>query len=283
MASNVTLHQSKEHVFRTSKIERDVRAAFESRVALPGGGYLFIEHTEAMHVVDVNSGRAGKGLSQEQNSLRVNLESAKEIAKQLRLRDLGGIICVDFIDMRSHSARQKVYDELKKEFRKDRAVTKLLPMSDFGVVEITRQRLRPSITTTTNIDDLPPLEEIPEPVPTQPAPSEQEDTSEEAESTKPQPTSDEVVAHLDRWLTTYREEVQDQHRKRPILVRVHPFLAAYLNRGIPSLLTRWRLRTRLKLKLDVAENADPLTFSVRDEKSGKNLTRKYDPDRRNDG
>ena len=283
MASNVTLHQSKEHVFRTYKIERDVRAAFESRVALPGGGYLFIEHTEAMHVVDVNSGRAGKGLSQEQNSLRVNLESAKEIAKQLRLRDLGGIICVDFIDMRSHSARQKVYDELKKEFRKDRAVTKLLPMSDFGVVEITRQRLRPSITTTTNIDDLPPLEEIPQPVPTQPAPFEQEDMSEETESTKPQPTSDEVVAHLDRWLTTYREEVQDQHRKRPILVRVHPFLAAYLNRGIPSLLTRWRLRTRLKLKLDVAENADPLTFSVRDEKSGKNLTRKYDPDRRNDG
>jgi len=281
MAPNVKLHQSKEHVFRTYKIERDVRAAFESRVPLPGGGYLFIEHTEAMHVVDVNSGRAGKGLSQEENSLRVNLESAREIAKQLRLRDLGGIICVDFIDMRSHSARQKVYDELKKEFRKDRAVTKLLPMSDFGVVEITRQRLRPSITTTSNIDDLPPLEEIPEPEPRQPAQA-PADASDEAESTKPQPSSDEVVAHLDRWLTTYREEVQDQHRKRPILVRVHPFLAAYLNRGIPSLLTRWRLRTRLKLKLDVAENADPLSFSVRDEKSGKNLTRKYDPDRRND-
>jgi Rne/Rng family ribonuclease len=284
MASNVTLHKSNEHVFRTYKIERDVRAAFESRVPLPGGGYLFIEHTEAMHVVDVNSGRAGRGLSQEENSLRVNLESAREIAKQLRLRDLGGIICVDFIDMRSHSARQKVYDELKKEFRKDRAVTKLLPMSDFGVVEITRQRLRPSITTTTNIDDLPPLEELPEPEPrrpepSQPAPAEPE-ADEAVESTKPQPTSDEVVAHLDRWLTTYRAEVQDQHRKRPILVRVHPFLAAYLNRGIPSLLTRWRLRTRLKLKLDVAENADPLTFSVRDEKSGKNLTRKYDPDRR---
>jgi ribonuclease G len=287
MAANVTLHTSKEHVFRTYKIERDVRAAFETRVPLPGGGYLFIEHTEAMHVVDVNSGRAGRGLSQEENSLRVNLESAREIAKQLRLRDLGGIICVDFIDMRSHSARQKIYDELKKEFRKDRAVTKLLPMSDFGVVEITRQRLRPSITTTTNIDDLPPLEELPEPEPRHVAPPASAATDERpphssGEQTGPQPTTDEVVAHLDRWLSTYRAEVQEQHRKRPVLVRVHPLLGAYLNRGIPSLLTRWKLRTRLKFRLDPVEDADPLSFSVRDEKSGKNLTKKYDPDRRND-
>src|SRR5690554_2671129 len=270
MAPNVTLHKSKEHVFRTYKIERDVRAAFETRVPLPGGGYLFIEHTEAMHVVDVNSGRAGRGLSQEENALRVNLESAREIAKQLRLRDLGGIICVDFIDMRSESARRKVYDELKKQFRKDRAVTKLLPMSDFGVVEITRQRLRPSITTTTSVDDLPPLEDLPEPAPAAPA---------APEPSEPAPTATEVVEALERWLATYRAEVRDEHRKRPILIRVHPFLAAYLNRGIPSTLTRWRLRTRLKFRLDVDEAAAPLSFSVLDEKSGKNLTKKYDRER----
>lgn len=282
MAANVVLHKSKEHVFRTYKIERDVRAAFETRVPLPGGGYLFIEHTEAMHVVDVNSGRAGRGLSQEENSLRVNLESAKEIAKQLRLRDLGGIICVDFIDMRSHSARQKVYDELKKQFRKDRAVTKLLPMSDFGVVEITRQRLRPSITTTTNVDDLPPLEEMPEPAPRHlaEAPLEEAAAPAGSASSGPAPTAAEIVEKLDRWLSTYRAEVQEQHRKRPILLRVHPFLAAYLDRGIPSTLTRWRFRTRLKFRLDVDETADPLGFVVLDEKSGKNLTRKYDVDGR---
>ncbi len=273
MAPLVMLHKSKEHVFRTYKIERDVRAAFETRVPLPGGGYLFIEHTEAMHVVDVNSGRAGRGLSQEENSLRVNLEAAKEVTKQLRLRDLGGIICVDFIDMRSHSARQKVYDELKKQFRKDRAVTKLLPMSDFGVVEITRQRLRPSITTTTNVDDLPPLEDLPEPEPRQ---ADMLATESFAVTTEPALTATEVVAKLERWLATYRTEVQDQHRKRPILVRVHPFLAAYLDRGIPSTLTRWRFRTRLKFRLDVDEAASPLAFAVLDEKSGKNLTRKYD-------
>ena len=279
MAPLVKLHDGKEHVFRKYKIDGEVRAAFESRVNLPGGGYLFIEHTEAMHVVDVNSGRAGRGLSQEQNSLRVNVESAKMIAKQLRLRDLGGIICVDFIDMRSESARKKVYDELKKEFRKDRAVTKLLPMSDFGVVQITRQRLRPSITTTTNVDDLPPA-------PTEhDAPTahiEVEDEPRTEARTGPQPTTAEIIEELERWLETYRDEVQDQHRKRPILIKLHPLLAAYLNRGLPSTLTRWRFRTRLKLKLDVAEDADPLSFAVRDEKSGKNLTKKYDPDRRED-
>lgn len=273
MVDVVQLHQKKEPVFRTYNIERDVRAAFESRVSLPGGGYLFIEHTEAMHVVDVNSGRAGRGMSQEENALKVNVEAAREIAKQLRLRDLGGIICVDFIDMRSDSYRRKVYDELKRAFRRDRAVTKLLPMSDFGVVEITRQRLRPSITTTLDVDDVG---------------AEEGDETEVQIEQKVRPTSTpaptrsaaEIVAHLQEWLKTYRSEVQDRHRKRPILIRVHPFLAAYLQKGIPSTLTRWRLRTMLKLRLDIEESVDPLTFSVRDEKSGKNLTRKYDPERR---
>ncbi len=280
MAPKVKLHTSKEHVFRTYKIDGEVRAAFESRVSLPGGGYLFIEHTEAMHVVDVNSGRAGRGLSQEQNALRVNLEAARAITKQLRLRDLGGIICVDFIDMRSESARRKLTDELKREFRKDRAVTKLLPMSDFGVVQITRQRLRPSITTTTDVDDLP--EPLPEPEAGGPDSQEQtlEYAPEPATERESQPdgeaqTAAEVVADLERWLATYRAEVQEQHRKRPILVRVHPFLAAYLQRGVPSALTRWRFRTRLKFRLDVDDSANPLAFSVRDEKSGKNLTKKY--------
>lgn len=275
MASAVQLHQRKEPVFRTYKLEADVRAAFESRVSLPGGGYLFVETTEAMHVVDVNSGRAGRGMSQEENALKVNLEAAAEIAKQLRLRDLGGIICVDFIDMRSDAYRKKVYDELSRAFRKDRAVTKLLPMSDFGVIEITRQRLRPSITTTLDVEEMDtPIEDREE------TPKERPTGSTVARSYADAPSASEIVAHLERWLGTYRDEVSDKHKKRPILIRVHPFLAAYLQRGIPSLLTRWRFRTRLKLVLDVDESADPLAFSVKDQKSGKNLTKKYDPDRR---
>ncbi|RMF58209.1 MAG: Rne/Rng family ribonuclease, partial [Bacteroidetes bacterium] len=147
MAPAVQLYKGKKPIFEATKIARDVAEAFESRVNLPSGGYLFIEQTEAMHVIDVNSGRAGKGLTQEQNSLRVNLEAARVIARQIRLRDLGGIIVVDFIDMRDERNRRKVYEAMKQEFRKDRAVTKILPMSDFGLIQITRQRLRPSITT----------------------------------------------------------------------------------------------------------------------------------------
>ena len=148
MVPAVQLHKGKQPIFEATGIMKTVEQAFEHRVDLPTGGYLFIERTEAMHVVDVNSGRSGKGMTQEENSLRVNLEAARILARQIRLRDLGGIIVVDFIDLKHDKNKKKVYDELKREFRKDRAVTKLLPMSDFGLVQITRQRLRPSITST---------------------------------------------------------------------------------------------------------------------------------------
>ena len=153
MEDAVQLHEGRQPIFEAVGIDKDVRAAFNMRVDMPSGGYLFIERTEAMHVVDVNSGRAGRGLSQEENAIRINMESARAIAKQLRLRDLGGIIVVDFIDLRDEKNRRKITDELRKEFRHDRAVTKVLPMSDFGLVQITRQRLRPSFTHYATADD----------------------------------------------------------------------------------------------------------------------------------
>ena len=148
MISCVELHDGDEPVFEAAGIQQGADRAFKDRVELPSGGYLFIEQTEAMHVVDVNSGRSGKGKSQAENSLSVNLEAARVIARQIRLRDLGGIIVVDFIDLRNDDDKKKVYNELKEGFEDDRAITKVLPMSDFGLVEITRQRLRPSLMET---------------------------------------------------------------------------------------------------------------------------------------
>jgi ribonuclease G len=148
MADRVELHEGNAPIFEAAGIQQGADRAFKDRVELPSGGYLFIEQTEAMHVVDVNSGRSGKGKSQAENSLSVNLEAARVIARQIRLRDLGGIIVVDFIDLERDENKKKVYDELEEGFADDRAITKVLPMSDFGLVEITRQRLRPSITTT---------------------------------------------------------------------------------------------------------------------------------------
>ena len=145
MVPNIELYRGSEHIFDYMKISRDVDSVFSPRVKMPSGGYLIFEQTEAMYVVDVNSGRYAAKRDQEENSLKTNLESAREIAKQLRLRDIGGIIVVDFIDLREDANRKKVFDELKREFRKDRAKTNVLPMSDFGLVQITRQRIRPSV------------------------------------------------------------------------------------------------------------------------------------------
>jgi len=145
LLEKIELYKSSSSIFDEFKIEEQVKTLMGRKVPLPSGGYLIIEHTEAMVVIDVNSGRYAKSKEQEQNSLKTDLEASREIARQLRLRDIGGIIVVDFIDLEEDKNRKKIYDELKKEFRKDRSKVSVLPMSDFGLVQITRQRIRQNI------------------------------------------------------------------------------------------------------------------------------------------
>lgn len=259
MVPAVQQHKGKHPVFKAAKIAHDVNQAFESRVDLPSGGYLFIEHTEAMHVVDVNSGRAGRGLSQEQNSLKVDLEAVHAIAKQIRLRDLGGIIVIDFIDLREERNRKKVYFELKKAFSRDRAVTKILPMSDFGLVEITRQRLRPSITKTFSSNE-----------------NKDKATAGEAEA-KPRRkeravrsiTIEGFVEKIERWITSYKAKGLG----RSVALQVHPFAAAFLSQKIPAYPTRWFLRYFIRVKLVIDDSLDPLGFRFLDPKTGKEIPR----------
>jgi ribonuclease G len=141
-------YKSSNSIFDEFKIEEQIKTLMGRKVPLPSGGYLIIEHTEAMVVIDVNSGRYAKSKEQELNSLKTDLEAAREIARQLRLRDIGGIIVIDFIDLEEDKNRKKIYDELKKEFRRDRSKVSVLPMSDFGLVQITRQRIRQNILQT---------------------------------------------------------------------------------------------------------------------------------------
>jgi ribonuclease G len=145
LASKVEHYKPSVPIFEAFKIEEKIKELFGRKVALKSGGYLMIEHTEAMWVIDVNSGKYAANKEQEMNSLKTDLEAAREIVRQLRLRDIGGLIVVDFIDLEQDRNRKKVYDELKKEFRRDRAKVSLLPMSDFGLIEITRQRIRQNI------------------------------------------------------------------------------------------------------------------------------------------
>lgn len=145
MEKNVSLYKGKLPLFEGYSIAKDVESIFSRKVWLKSGGYIIIEHTEAMVVIDVNSGRYAAKREQEENSLKTNLEAAREIVRQLRLRDIGGIIVVDFIDMLDQKNAKKVYDAMKTELRHDRAKSNILPMSDFGIMQITRERIRPSL------------------------------------------------------------------------------------------------------------------------------------------
>jgi ribonuclease G len=136
-------------IFDQFGITKQVKAAFGKTVNLPSGAYLIVEHTEALHVIDVNSGYKSVSNNQEQNALETNLEAAEEIARQLRLRDLGGIIVVDFIDMKLPDNKRRLIDAMESFMRTDRAKHAVLPISKFGLMQITRQRMKPEVSINT--------------------------------------------------------------------------------------------------------------------------------------
>ncbi|MFZ4613252.1 MAG: Rne/Rng family ribonuclease, partial [Bacteroidia bacterium] len=145
------LYKNQEPIFDFYGVDRQIKASFGKTVNIKHGAYLIIEHTEAMHVIDVNSGHRQKSdSSQEVNALDVNMEAAIEVARQLRLRDMGGIIVIDFIDMHSADNRKLLFDKLKEEMKTDRAKHTILPPTKFGLVQITRQRVRPEMNVVTN-------------------------------------------------------------------------------------------------------------------------------------
>ena len=259
MVQDVQLQSSDVPVFEEAGIAQAVEEAFQSRVNLPSGGYLFLEQTEAMHVIDVNSGRAGRGLSQEESSLRVNLEAARILGKQIRLRDLGGIIVVDFIDMRDERNRRKVFDALRREFYSDRAVTKILPMTDFGLIQITRQRLRPSITQTFSL-----TEELEGAA----SSSEGGRSGYSARGSGPMNPKD-LISKIERWITNFKKS----GRSGTVKLRVHPFTASYFRSGFPSQALRWYLRFGVRLKVESDPKVDPMSFRMFDGKSSTEITR----------
>ena len=204
-------------------MEKEIETTLARKVWLKSGGYIIIEPTEAMVVIDVNSGRYAPKKEQEQNSLRTDLEAAREITRQLRLRDLGGIIVCDFIDLDDEKNKKKVYEELKKEFRKDRAKVTVLPMTEFGLVQITRQRVRQNI-----------LHSFTEPCPT-------------CGGSGLVQSKTTTLNQIDRWLRRFKTET---HEKR-LTLRVNPNLAASLREGTISRLKRIMVKYFVLIKLEV--------------------------------
>ncbi|MDZ7660716.1 Rne/Rng family ribonuclease [Fodinibius sp.] len=221
MLPNVELYKGREHIFDFMKVAKDVDSIFSPRVRMPSGGYLIFEQTEAMYVVDVNSGPYAAKEKQEDNSLKTNLEAAREVAKQLRLRDIGGIIVVDFIDLRNDKNRKKIYDELKKEFKKDPAKTNVIGMSDFGLVQITRQRIRPSVVNS-----------VSKVCPT-------------CGGSGSVVTKNTIIADLDAWLSKFRTTTD----YRAVDIYINPYLKAYLEKGLLSIRRKWMIRYWLKITL----------------------------------
>jgi ribonuclease G len=147
----IRLYNSKVPIFQHFGIDKQIKASFGKNVMFSNGAYLIIEHTEAMHVIDVNSGRKTTDAeSQQENALKINIEATKEIARQLRLRDLGGIIVIDFIDLKNPNHRKELLDALTLAMKPDRSKHNILPMSKFGLVQITRERVRPEININTS-------------------------------------------------------------------------------------------------------------------------------------
>lgn len=221
MLPNVQNYKGKEHIFDYMKISEDVNSIFSPRVRMKSGGYLIFEQTEAMYVVDVNSGPYAAKASQEENSLKTNLDAAREIAKQLRLRDIGGIIVVDFIDLKEEKNRKKIYDELKKEFRKDQAKTNLIGMSDFGLVQITRQRIRPSVVNS--VSKVCPM----------------------CGGSGNVVSQDTILTDIESWLSKFKHNTA----YRAIDLYVNPYLRSMITKGLFS--RRWKWVTKYHLKISV--------------------------------
>lgn len=210
----VKLYKSSVPIFEKFHIERQIKTGLGRTVSMTKGAYLVIEHTEALHVIDVNSGNhSNKAENQETTAFEVNLIAATEIARQLRLRDMGGIIVVDFIDMSNGENRQKLFDALREEMKDDRAKHKILPPSKFGLIQITRQRVRPEINIKTKEENPSKLDEV-----------------------------DAPITLIERMTTDLEEIIYQNNYNGRITLNLHPFIAAYLTKGIFSIRFKWFLK-----------------------------------------
>lgn len=206
LLSNLTLYKGKKPIFDAYPIEEEIAKTLSRKIWLKKGGHLIFDQTEAMVVVDVNSGRSVSQKDHELNALQTDLEAAREIGRQLRLRDHGGIIVIDFIDLQNEKNRRKVNSELRRELKKDRAAFDMLPMNDFGLVCLTRERIRPSLLYRYS-------EECPR-----------------CNGIGRVPAKSTLITQLERRI----QKLKSKSRARRMVLYAHPDMAHYLTKGLRS-------------------------------------------------
>lgn len=239
----VRLYSKPEPIFDTFGVTRQIKSSFGKTVSFKSGAYIIIEHTEALHVIDVNSGNRTKATQdQETNALEVNLRAADEIARQLRLRDMGGIIVIDYIDMSRNEHRQQLYEHMKEVMAGDRARHNILPLSKFGLMQITRQRVRPAL-------DIAVAEKCPSCFGT-----------------------GEIQPSL-LFTDTLREKLEyvvNQLGINDFRLYVHPYVEAYLKRGwLFSQVSRWRRELGAKFRLYADQSLAYLQYRIVDAKGNE--------------
>ena len=203
-------------------IDKQIKSSLGRTVSFKNGAYLIIEHTEALHVIDVNSGnRLKKSDDQETNALEVNLAAAAEVARQLQLRDMGGIIVIDFIDMSKSENRQKLFDEMRELMTLDRAKHTILPLSKFGLMQITRQRVRPELTI---------------------------ETTESCPVCNGTGKAGAAVLIIDK-IEDLIEYYVNEKSETKLTLKVHPFIGIYLRKGFISLRMKWMFKYKINLKI----------------------------------
>lgn len=238
-AEIVKQYKGKLPIFDNFDITRQIKSSFGKTVSFKRGAYMIIEHTEALHVVDINSGnRTRSNDGQEANALEVNLGAADELARQLRLRDMGGIIVVDFIDMSLAEDRQKLYERMCENMKDDRARHNILPLSKFGLMQITRQRVRPA--TEVNVDE-----------------------------TCPTCHGHGTIKSSFMFTDVLENKIDMLVNKlhiRSFTLHVHPYVMAYINQGLWSLKRQWQMKYGLGVKVIPSQKLAFLQYEFYDNK-----------------
>ena len=217
----VKLYKDNAPIFDHFEVTRQIKSSFGKVVPIRQGAYLVIEHTEALHVIDVNSGIRSKNKEQEQNTYDINCYAAEEIARQLRLRDMGGIVIVDFIDMENGEHRNMLFKHMQELMQSDRAKHNVLPLTKFGLMQITRQRVRPA--TEINTTEVCPA----------------------CHGTGKIASSVVIDEAIERRLAYYVSE----RGIKSFILKTSPILGAYLGRGLISILGKWKRKYKCKIKL----------------------------------
>ncbi len=234
----VKLYDGELSIFDNFAITKQIKSLFGKTISFKRGAYLIIEQTEAMFVIDVNSGNRTKAdQTQEENAIEINMAAAEEIARQLRLRDLGGIVVVDFIDMLEASNRQKLYEHMIKLMSCDRARHNILPLSKFGLMQITRQRVRPAMA----VDVM--------------------ETCPVCKGTGKATPSLLVVEELENKL----DIVVNDLKINKFTVKLHPFIYSYLRRGFFSRLLKWKMMYSWRMKIAQDEDLGVVDLEFYDE------------------